>query len=243
MEKDLVKIITEYANEHQLNILVWIAIILLVAWGIPYITKRIHEAVNIFVEIREKLKQIEPKKDSNMKQGLKSVAVANNKLQEMCVKEDADRCLVYLCHNGIHSKNMIDFHKFSVIAEGGSGRFGTILQQIQSVPSMMYGHWVNIWIEDGVIAVNDIAEIKKSLPGVHNLLKSHQVQSLCVLPVWPRDKKDSRNRTPDDMPDGFGLIEFCKESHTFSTEEIASYRFEFQQIYETLEAAKAVKES
>lgn len=119
------------------------------------------------------------------------------------VKEllNADRVQVYEFHNGEHYANGRSALKVSCTYEVYRAGVKPIQRELLSIPISCIPHFVSNLLDKGMVDVNDLEEIRETMPSTYSLKSSHSVQAYTDLVI--RNEKNE--------PVGFIGVQWCNK--------------------------------
>ena len=120
------------------------------------------------------------------------------------VKEllDADRVQVYEFHNGEHYANGRSALKVSCTYEAYRAGVKPCQRELLSVPLSCIPHFISNLLDSGLVNVDDLEDIRETMPSTYSLKHSQSVQAYTDLVI--------RNR--ENEPVGFIGVQWCDKT-------------------------------
>lgn len=157
---------------------------------------------------------------------------ANAIMNEIVNEFGADRAGMSLFHNGTKSLANIHFLKVSMIAEGLSGRVGSIMSQSQNRNLAEYGDIGHRIIKDReTICYPDSEVLEETHSGTYVLLKLHLVKSIHIMPIF---NYKTLNKEGKPTVDGCVFVEHCVDNVALDQQSISAIQAKAQSVYNEL---------
>jgi hypothetical protein len=179
--------------------------------------------------LAESVNKITNKTPRNITQQALAIGPVYENLKKLNDKFNADRTGIILIHNGVHSENRLDLLKFSITDEALSGRAPSVISSFQDIPLSLYGNWISDIFSKKRISIEDIKEIENTMNGVYSSLRSNNVKSVFMFPLYP---------VGSDCPDGIGFMDFCHDNVILTDDEKDTICCAFGVVYGMKEHAK-----
>jgi hypothetical protein len=157
---------------------------------------------------------------------------ANSAMKEIAMDFSVDRAGLFLFHNGTKSLANIHFLKISMIAEGLSGRVGSVISQMQNrnlAELSDIGH--RIIKNHETISIADIGKIKETHAGMYLLLHIQLVSSIYMMPIF---NHKILNREGRPTVDGCIFVEHCGDCIDVDSATLDAIQARGQSVYNDL---------
>lgn len=200
------------------------ALLALVIAMIPLFRFLIQEAPKLYKLIKPISGTIEEMADAESK-----VSVV---MREIVNEFGVDRAGMSLFHNGTKSLANIHFLKVSMLAEGLSGRVGSIMSQSQNRNLAEYGDLGHRIIKGReTICYPDADVLEDTHNATYILLKLHLVKSIHIMPVFNHKKLNKEGKP---TVDGCVFVEHCVDNVALDDESIQAIQAKAQTVYNEL---------
>lgn len=163
---------------------------------------------------------------SNIEEMADSERKASEAMKSIALDFGVDRACISLFHNGTKSMANIHILKSSVLAEGLSGRVGSIISELQNRNLAEYGDYgYRIIKKHEYISVPDVESLRDSISGMHTILHLHLVKSIHIMPIF--DQQSGR-------VDGCVFVEHCGDNVKLDKQTMDSIQARAQSVYNDL---------
>lgn len=192
----------------------WIALIVALVPVIKFLIREVPAIIKSISPIRSSIEEMAA-----------SERQASDAMNQIAEDFGVDRAGLALFHNGTKSMANIHMLKVSVIAEGLSGRVGSIMNDAQSRTIGEYGRILYDLINSqNPIKIKSVTSIKDTEKGAHAILHNHLVKSAYVMPIFANKKSI----------DGCVFVEYCVDEVELDDAMLAQIQARAQAVYNEL---------